>query len=470
MFDDFGGFVEPHKRCLLAKGIERIARKEELHNVVIASTDAEVAKWLQPDWLVSFDAAGAATLRHNPPSMPASGGGRRPAAEMTTLRYDEHSFDAGGAAPAVDPVLELARRHGAAATFTSVLMPGPYQPGTREIVSRVTIDAAAVEACEATGLATSDVAQRRKCSTSYVVPPELTDGAWSGVAVVLGDSGSGKTLALMAATAGSSQLPGQTQWSTHESVASIVAGLATLTEPTASHALQLLGLPPSASSRPHAALSAGEQCLADIAHVVAVAGGSDAGDVLAIDEFTSVLDRSAAARACVGLRRLVQLLCAGRHRRVVVATVHADVVPFLKPQLLVLTSHCRLHRLQWSDATPPPPPVWSSGGAEPFAREPLRFVLRTAPDHPKESGYAKGLWKKAFVEHHSTRTRTSTAPPWSTCCGWQRRASWWAWWRRSATLVPPTRKTGRRTRRPRCGASTAWSCCLRGRVSVSGRP
>ena len=118
---------------------------------------------------------------------------------------------------------------------------------------------------------------------------------------MLGASGSGKTLALMAAT-GSSRRLVQTQWSEDESVASVIAGLmgAALTVPAARDALQLIGLGPSASSRPHVALSAGERCLADIAHAVASARGGDAaGDehVIAIDEFTSVLDRRAAAVA-----------------------------------------------------------------------------------------------------------------------------------------------------------------------------
>ena len=393
--DDFGGFVEPSMKMLLAAGMARIAHKDGLSNVVVASTDAKVARWLQPSWQVTLDATGAPTLLHNPQSV--SAGGPRPAAEVT-ITYDEGEFDSGGAAPSVDPVLERARSHGATATSTSSVVPGPYQRGTREVVSSVTIDEATVKACEATGLATSDVSQDRECSASYVVPLELTeDGAWLGVAVVLGASGSGKTLALMAAT-GSSRLPVQTQWSENESVASVIAGLVgALTVLAALDALQLIGLGPSASSRSHATLSAGERCLADIAHAVASTWGGDAaGDVIAIDEFTSVLDRSAAAVACVGLPRLMQQLGVGS-RRLVVATVHEDVVPWLKPQLLVLTSHRKVHCLEWTDAAPPPPPpAWSDGGANPFARPQLRLRLRTARDYR----YAKELWRKIFEEHH----------------------------------------------------------------------
>ena len=59
--DDFGGFVEPSMKMLLAAGMARIAHKDGLSNVVITSTDAEVARWLQPGWQVTLDAAGAPT-------------------------------------------------------------------------------------------------------------------------------------------------------------------------------------------------------------------------------------------------------------------------------------------------------------------------------------------------------------------------------------------------------------------------
>ena len=82
--------------------------------------------------------------------------------------------------------------------------------------------------------------------------------------------------------------------------------------------------------------------------------------------------------------------------------VHEDLVPFLQPQLLVLTSYRRLHRLQWHSAPPPPPgpAAWSGSGADPFAQPQLRFVLRTAPDHPKAGGYTLSLWDEAFKQHH----------------------------------------------------------------------
>ena len=77
----------------------RIAHKAELTHVVLASVDAEVAAWLRPCWLLTLDAAGVPTLRRSP---------QKNATHRSnigiTIRYDEDSFDSGGATPAVDPV------------------------------------------------------------------------------------------------------------------------------------------------------------------------------------------------------------------------------------------------------------------------------------------------------------------------------------------------------------------------------
>lgn len=297
----------------------------------------------------------------------------------------------------------------------------------------MTIDQATVEACSVTGLETSAVDQRRWFPRRYVVPPQLTDehALWT-VAVVLGASGSGKSLALKAVK-GSEKRPGRTHWPARESVASEIARLLGEGEGGVADAMERwLGLRQTASRRPHAQLSAGDclslslsslpQCspspcpppsltrtipageryLADCAHAVAEARQVAAGGCVVIDEFTSVLDRRLAARACAGLRKLMHGFGVGR-LKLVVATVHQDIVPFLRPELLVLTSHKLVHELSWTSAAPPPaPPGWGIGGACPFSRPQLHFELRTAPDHPKASagGYVTTLWEAVFAEHH----------------------------------------------------------------------
>jgi ABC-type ATPase with predicted acetyltransferase domain len=88
-------------------------------------------------------------------------------------------------------------------------------------------------------------------------------------------------------------------------------------------------------------LSCGERARLDAAWLLARA---DAGAWVAIDEFTSALDRITARSVCVGVRRLA------RTRRVplVVATAHHDVAAWLTPEVLVhieLSGEARLTRL-----------------------------------------------------------------------------------------------------------------------------
>ena len=408
-FDNFGGFVEPHTRRLLAAGMARIVSKAQLSNLVVASVDVELAAWMQPDWLVVLDARGVPTLTRRPPLVT----GRRLAAEVS-IQYLDDAFDTAGAQPAVDPVLSLARRHGANATTSSALAVDSKSPGSMEVQTSVTIDEATFTACKVTGMEMADVNSRRFFKHQFVVPTQLTNDSgriWN-VAVVLGASGSGKSLALKAVK-GTFRRPGQTSWPAHEGVAAVLSGVTagTLDERLITQAIHRhLGLLPSASCRPHAQLSSGERCLADIAHAVASARCDATRSPIIIDEFTSVLDRTMASHACAGLRQLMQAFGVDG-RKLVVATVHADVVPFLRPQLLVLTSHKLLHQLHWPDALPSPPPDWGIGDADPFARPRLRFELRTAPDHPKEvsGSYTSSLWDSVFKEHHYKDNELMTA-------------------------------------------------------------
>ena len=127
-FDDFGGFVEPHTRRLLAAGMARIVSKSQLTNVVLASVDVELAAWMQPDWLVVLDEQGMPRLTRNVPPATAE---RRPAASIS-IRYRDDDYDRAGAAPAVDPDLSLAQRHGASAAASFSLVAGERPSSSTE--------------------------------------------------------------------------------------------------------------------------------------------------------------------------------------------------------------------------------------------------------------------------------------------------------------------------------------------------
>lgn len=96
--------------------------------------------------------------------------------------------------------------------------------------------------------------------------------------------------------------------------------------------------------KPHSMLSNGEQYRATLARRLAE---RKAGEVLCVDEFTSVVDRVVARSLCASLDRHLE---AGSG--VVLATCHADVIPWLRPDWVVNAADGSLAR----------------GGGEPAAR------------------------------------------------------------------------------------------------------
>jgi ABC-type ATPase with predicted acetyltransferase domain len=92
-------------------------------------------------------------------------------------------------------------------------------------------------------------------------------------------------------------------------------------------------------------LSNGEQYRAVLARVLR--------NDICIDEFTSVIDRNAARSLCVALQRHIQRQ---RIRNVVFASCHADFLPFLQPDWVLLLdpqSHARLiinpNKVHWAN-------------------------------------------------------------------------------------------------------------------------
>jgi ABC-type transport system involved in cytochrome c biogenesis ATPase subunit len=139
-------------------------------------------------------------------------------------------------------------------------------------------------------------------------PPELP--ADYGVGVIVGASGSGKTTLLR--TFGEPATPswGETSIASHFSTPEEVA--------ERFYAVGLNSVPTWV--KPYSVLSTGERFRADLARSIQ--------DGAAIDEYTSVVDRTVAVSASNALRRHVE------HRglrRIVIATCHRDVLPWLQP-------------------------------------------------------------------------------------------------------------------------------------------
>ena len=148
--------------------------------------------------------------------------------------------------------------------------------------------------------------------TSSFLPVRKPDvPADFSVGVIVGASGSGKTTLLR-----EFGVPSHPAWDDRP----IAAAFATAGEAAEKfYAVGLNSVP--TWTRPYSVLSTGERFRADLARVL--------GTGTVVDEFTSVVDRHVAMSASNALRRWAA------DRRIVVATCHRDVLPWLNPDWVI---------------------------------------------------------------------------------------------------------------------------------------
>lgn len=145
------------------------------------------------------------------------------------------------------------------------------------------------------------------------LPHELPSD-WS-IGVIVGASGSGKSTMLK--SFGSELKP------TWKHNVAIAGHFRDATEATNRFAAVGLNSVPT-WTKPYNVLSTGERFRADVARML--------GHGAVIDEFTSVVDRNVAVSASAAMRRWVDTTST---RRIVVATCHRDVLPWLQPDWVI---------------------------------------------------------------------------------------------------------------------------------------
>lgn len=144
------------------------------------------------------------------------------------------------------------------------------------------------------------------------------------IGVVYGPSGSGKTQSI----ARLAPLPEPLVWSEVESVADHFS-----TADIAQECFGAVGLNSVPQMmKPYRLLSNGEQYRVNLARRLAERGTINRDAILCVDEFTSVVDRTVAHGLCVSLRRQLS-----PDSRVVVASCHADIIEWLRPDWVVNT-------------------------------------------------------------------------------------------------------------------------------------
>ena len=169
----------------------------------------------------------------------------------------------------------------------------------------------------------------------------------------------------------------------------------------------------AATARPFAMLSLGERTIVALARLFdepnppsrapAADGAAARSFVLAADEFTSYLDRDLAAHVSHAFGRAWRKC---RSERLVVATVHADLLRWLRPDWEYRTAdHAQLSYTWHERDGPPGAAAATGGGAEgsgggfSFAPPAVDIVLRPTNRVGDGAAYKMATWDR-FKEHH----------------------------------------------------------------------
>lgn len=135
------------------------------------------------------------------------------------------------------------------------------------------------------------------------------------VGLIVGASGSGKTTLLK--KFGS---PYEHAWDSRP----VISNLSSVDPKKATEILCAVGLSSVPSwLRPYSCLSTGEQFRADLAYALSRVHG----DIICLDEFTSVVDRNVARAASFALQKYLRR----DNRRAVIASCHKDIIEWLLP-------------------------------------------------------------------------------------------------------------------------------------------
>ena len=210
-------------------------------------------------------------------------------------------------------------------------------------------------------------------------PLKAPDWPWR-IGLAYGPSGTGKSLVLGDFT-GSARVDGDVR-----------IDLGNAADPDVLEALGGEGLLDAVSRG--VSLSSGERELHALARLVSVAERVDAATTLPFDEFTSHLDRAAAVRAAAALRRLWP----EQGPRLVLATVHADVLEALRPDWAYNIAEKKLTRYEWGAGPVVPPPA-PTDTDDLFAPPSIDLTLRPTHRVRASTAHRNRLWD-AFKRHH----------------------------------------------------------------------
>ncbi|CAE8712806.1 unnamed protein product [Polarella glacialis] len=369
----------------------------------LVGTHADLAAYLQPDWVVRVDGVDKpAELWKNP--VPWSE--RRAQLELRMGSLGRCRLPTDPDPVPKPPRLSMLRRQ------LSQQHDEGFTCSTMQLSCTVRLDERVLAAAAAFEL---DFDGSCVCQVP-LLPESLLNSTWR-VGLVVGPSGSGKTTALRRVLSSTTaQLPGPSDinlpqgaerdhqaeatsgswswaapWDPDQAVISQIPGDAA----TVQELLSLTELPRPSWQRPFVTLSTSEQARARLVRALCTAEAAHSAAPLLIDEFTTELDRAAAAKLCYALCEFF----AGRSQsgiRIIFASVFEDVAAFLSPVLswVMLTRSGKVVQGEQVAKHQEPPPTLPS---EPnFCPPKLTAVLEAVEDNPTK----QRLWKEYFEQHH----------------------------------------------------------------------
>ena len=294
--DDFGAVIDSHVRHLLAASIARLVRRMGLTRVVVATSDRDVVRWLQPDLMITLDAE-FGSLQRNPCR-------DTPPRPRVSIRYVTDRFDVATPSAAqlngADPLTALVE---AAGGVVDEVFDYTDDQRYADFHCRAVLDKQAREAAHCMSLALSEgervTTLRLPTPSSRRVLELLASPSDAPRTVCLcGASGTGKSLLLQTIAQSATRLPA-IEWIPDCTVAQQIADAAGLPSLcAAAEALAMLGLGAHASTRARKLLSAGEASIADSAMVIATASTAPGcADLVCIDEERSRASRTSRARS-----------------------------------------------------------------------------------------------------------------------------------------------------------------------------
>jgi GNAT superfamily N-acetyltransferase/ABC-type uncharacterized transport system YnjBCD ATPase subunit len=184
-----------------------------------------------------------------------------------------------------------------------------------------------------------DLPETESVSETFEVdrPPDHSDDDWK-IGVIVGPSGSGKST--VAGDVYGDALVRNFDWDPHAAVITQVGGEST------KHAARILAAvgfssPPS-WVKPYHVLSGGERFRCDLARALLSPDREEHGNLIAFDEYTSVVDRTVAQVGSAAIAKAIR----AEHvdKRFVAVTCHYDVLDWLEPDWVLDMASCQLAR------------------------------------------------------------------------------------------------------------------------------